>query len=197
MQFALLWGVHRLPLATFACLAACRLGFESRDAAIDENTPRDGARRDGDDDDDDDGDVGQDGSAITCPGSYSMLLGQSGSSRYRVVSNTTDWLAAEAACEADGHHLAIPDDNNELTAFYTALVAQNIWIGVTDRITETTYLRVTGGAATFLDWAPGQPDTDDCAYIDGLTTKLTMQSCGSGRRYICECDGVAADATSY
>lgn len=80
---------------------------------------------------------------------------------------------------------------------YTALVTQNIWIGVTDRITEGMYLRVTGGVQTYLPWGIGEPDAEDCIYIDGLTAQLVAQGCSSGRRYICECDGAPADPSSY
>ena len=172
------------------------MGFDridgSDDAAGDAGSGDGGTDRDGGSTD-----ATIDGAMLACPGSYTLLLGALNSSRYRVVDNSTDWTVAEAACEADGHHLAIPDNASELTALYTALVTQNIWIGVTDRITEGTYRRVTGGVQTYLPWGIGEPDIDDCLYIDGLTTQLVAQSCDSGRRYICECDGAAADPASY
>ena len=56
---------------------------------------------------------------------------------------------------------------------------------------------MTGGIQTYLPWSPGEPDEEDCVFIDGLTTQLVVQDCDSGRRYICECDGAPANPTSY
>ena len=183
--------VHRILLVV--CLAACRLGFdrvEGGDDIAGDDAPPGDAARDGASD-------GADASSLSCPANYMVLVGVQNNSRYRVSHNSREWDEAEAACEADGHHLAIPDNASELTAMYTALITQNIWIGVTDRVVEGTYRTVTGGIQTYLPWGLGEPDTDDCIFIDGLTTQLVAQDCDSGRRYICECDGAAAVPTSY
>ncbi len=183
--------VHRILLVV--CLAACRLGFdrvEGGDDIAGDDAPPGDAARDGASD-------GADASSLSCPANYMVLVGVQNNSRYRVINNSREWDEAEAACEADGHHLAIPDNASELTAMYTALITQNIWIGVTDRVVEGTYRTVTGGIQTYLPWGLGEPDTDDCIFIDGLTTQLVAQDCDSGRRYICECDGAAAVPTSY
>ncbi|MFN0250604.1 MAG: C-type lectin domain-containing protein [Kofleriaceae bacterium] len=184
------------------CLAGCRLGFDQLgggDGGGDDAPGGDGGGADGGGGGDGGGDTdgGADGAMVTCPGNYTMLVGAPTTSRYRTVNNSEGWDAAQAACLSDGHHLAIPDDENELTALYTALVTQNIWIGVTDRITEGTYLRVIGGVQSYLPWSPGEPDPEDCIFIDGLSALLVAQDCGSGRRYICECDGALTDPASY
>jgi hypothetical protein len=189
--------VHRVAMLV-VCLAGCRMGFDKLggDGGGGDDAPGGDGGSSGDGGTDGGGN-GTDGAMLSCPGNYAMLLGAFNNSRYRVVDESEDWDAAQAACLADGHHLAIPDDASELNAMYTALVTENIWIGVTDRITEGTYLRVTGGVQTYLPWDIGEPDMEDCIYIDGLTTQLVAQGCSSGRRYICECDGAPTDPASY
>ena len=143
------------------------------------------------------GDASADAPMITCPGTYGMLPGFTSTSRYRVVNTAVTWDAAEAACEAEGAHLAILGDSDELGGVYAALLGQTIWIGVTDRITEATYRTVTGGTPMFLVWDIGQPAALDCLYIDGVTSLLHTQACTTTRQYVCECDGTLADPASY
>jgi hypothetical protein len=184
--------VHRVVLLV-VCFAACRIGFDPIDGDdIVGDAP--GGQTDGASQDTG---GGTDGAMVSCPANYTTLLGAFNDSRYRVVDNSSDWDSAQAACEADGHHLAIPDDASERNALYNALIAQNIWVGVTDRITEGVYRSVTGGTVTYLPWGLGEPDPEDCIYIEGLTTMFRTQDCTSGRRYICECDGAPADPASY
>ncbi len=187
-------GVHRVVLVV--CLAACRLGFDRVDDG-DDTAGNDAPLGDGTTDTRDGAIDGGDAASLACPGTYVVLPGVQNNSRYRVINNSSRWDVAEAACEAEGHHLAIPDDASELTAMYTALITQNIWIGVTDRVVEGTFRTVTGGIQTYLPWSPGEPDEEDCVFIDGLTTQLVAQDCDSGRRYICECDGAPANPASY
>lgn len=186
-------------IALVVCVAACRLGFDRLgDDVPGGDAPGGDSGTDGSSGDGGGGTDGAiDGTMLSCPGTYTMLVGAVSNSRYRVVDNSSDWDSAEAACEADGHHLAIPDDATERDAMYNALVTENIWIGVTDRITEGTYLSVTGGTATYLPWGAGEPDAEDCVYIESLSMMYRAQGCGSGRRYICECDGAPADPASY
>jgi hypothetical protein len=135
--------------------------------------------------------------ALVCPGNYVSVPGES--SRYRAINNSSEWLLAEQACEADGTHLWIPDSANEKSQMVALLPAQNIWTGVTDRKVIGEWLRVTGGVATYLPWNVSEPDATDleCVYLDGLTNLLSDQGCLSGRRYICECDGAAAMPSTY
>jgi hypothetical protein len=95
--------------------------------------------------------------------------------------------------------MVVVDTAVELTAIVGLLPGQNIWTGVTDRIAVGTFRKVTGPNATYLPWDASEPDASatECVYIDSVTLKFSDQDCGSGRRYVCECDGVAVDLTSY
>lgn len=135
--------------------------------------------------------------ALLCPASYITVAGQT--SRYRAVNNSLGWLAAEMACEADGTHLWIPDTAAEKSMIVALLPGQNVWTGITDRRTVGQWLRVTGGAQTYLPWENGEPDIQqpECVRLDSLTTQLGDQDCGSGGRYVCECDGAPAMPSAY
>lgn len=141
--------------------------------------------------------AGADSVSIGCPANYVQL--DMGPSRYRALDNSMTWLTSEQMCEADGNHLVIPDTGPELMIVASYLATQNIWTGVTDRKTIGTFLKVTGGPATYLPWDSGEPDATalECAYIDALTITLADQDCTSGRRGVCECDGAAADPATY
>jgi hypothetical protein len=170
-------------LVVMLALAGCRFHFDETgtDAAINGS----------------DIDASGDGAMLQCPASYVMLGTQS--SRYLAIDNSVVWLTAEQMCEADGAHLVIIDDATEQSLVFQTLPAQNIWLGVTDRVAIGSFRKVTGGAATFLPWDGGEPDVAaaECVYMDSLTSRFADQDCASGRRAVCECDGAAADATSY
>jgi hypothetical protein len=187
------------PVLAAAALGGCRFGFDANprmDAATSS-----GASDGRDASTTDDGSIpdtpSADSAPLTCPGSYIAL--DTSSSRYRSIDTSMTWLQSQQACESDGHHLVVLETSSELALVATTLSTQNIWTGVTDRKTVGTFLRVTGGAATYLPWDSSEPDLAglECTFIDGLTLKLGDQDCGSGRRAVCECDGLPVDPTTY
>ena len=128
-----------------------------------------------------------------CPGSYSLVSGQT--NPYRLAMTPTDWVSAEAACAADGPgiHLIVMNDSGEHLAL-TTFTSQSIWMGTSDRITEGTFLSVTGGVTPFLPWAGGEPSVDDCVYLN-LSAYTGM--CTMSRKYVCECDGLPPDPSTF
>jgi Lectin C-type domain len=192
-------------VALIAVLAGCgRYGFDRTldmtgldDAALDDAGPDDGrnddARLDGATSP---GDGAQDGVAAICPTQYSFAIG---SSRYRLGGQTT-WTAAEASCEADGAgiHLVVIDAASEMTALAALSGGSRTWVGISDRKTDNVFLRVIGGVAPYLPWRSGDPSQGGsaCAAWDP-PSEYRDESCGQGRQYICECDGIPADPTAY
>ena len=72
--------------------------------------------------------------------------------------------------------------------------------GVTDRITEDTFLTVTGVAPPYLPFTGLQPDDffgQDCVrWGDG--GGIDDIDCSDNQLgYVCECDGVAPDPAAY
>ncbi len=142
--------------------------------------------------------------AATCPATYSRVDGLP--SLYRFVVVGDDWLAAELDCEDDGAttgggtHLVVLDNATEVAGL-DPLLTELAWIGVSDRVTEDSYFRVTGGVSTFPGFRSGEPNdggpfgVEDCVELNGA--ELNDEGCGELRRYVCECDGVPAIPAAY
>ena len=182
-------------------LAGCRFGFDSgtsRDAAApDPDADGDAVALDAEIDASTVDAPGPDTGPASCPSGYVTVVSES--SKYRAVNATSDWLGAEQDCETDGTHLWIPDSANEGAQMVVLVPAQNLWVGVTDRKVLAQWLRVTGGIQTYLPWGNNEPSAAalECVVFDGNTTQLGDQGCNSGHRYVCECDGAAAVASTY
>jgi len=173
-------------------LASCRIGFDHR-GANDDVVPVDDARSEAI------VDVPFDDTApVNCPQGYASI-GIAGS-KYKPIDNSLTWSQAQAACVADGTHLAIIDNINERSAVTGLLPTRDLWLGVTDRITIGTWRTVTGDIATYLPWDSSEPDadvTDRCVETEFPLYGFIDQDCTSDRRFVCECDGRASDPTSY
>jgi len=133
-----------------------------------------------------------------CPPGYARSPTTGG--WYRAGAAPAMWLEAEAACEADGAgtHLIVLGGAEDVAA-YQLSAADHIWIGASDRRIEGTWRWVTGAAETPLP-VYLNPDPEDCGVLD-----RTLPT-GPGRRsalcdrvwdYVCECDEIPADPTSY
>ena len=133
-----------------------------------------------------------------CPQGYNPVVNET--SRYLVVpGGTMDWLLAEQTCESQGTHLLVLDSANEKAMMIALLPITSLWTGVTDRKVVGQWLKVTGGVASYLPWANSEPDGTDpeCVQLEDVGTNLRDQDCGSGRRVICECDGLPAMPSTY
>ncbi|MCC6997257.1 MAG: C-type lectin domain-containing protein [Deltaproteobacteria bacterium] len=122
----------------------------------------------------------------------------SGTSKYKLVTTTRGWVDAEHSCEADGAHLVVIDGDDENTRV-GALSSSELWIGLSDRITEGSFMTVNG-ATPFLPWSGNQPDDffgEDCVvrYSNG---RFNDADCSDiPHAYVCECDGLEVRAGTY
>lgn len=112
---------------------------------------------------------------------------------YRLPPNQATWVNAEADCANDvvgATHLVVLTDTEEVQIAST----EPGWVGLSDRITEGTFVNVTNEAPDQRPWASGQPDdgggNEDCARILS-NGQLDDDQCGNNRYYACECDGRA------
>ena len=198
--------------ATCAALCGCSqiFGLEAPQRATgDANELRDG---DGDGDvlddvrpDDAAVDGAVDAASLNCPSTYTPV-GNS-VSRYRLVSQNTEWPLAADDCGNDGAttHLLVLSDMTELNGL--AVFGGGVkWIGLSDNKTEGTFIPVTAEntlgypPATGGPWAAFEPSSEglnvDCVYVDG-TGNLHAEPCTLNRNYVCECDAYANDPLSY
>ncbi len=130
-----------------------------------------------------------------CPASFSSITGGQGAHRYRLINATDDWSEQRGACAAmsTSAYLAIPDDAAELAAIAMLSAASASWVGISDTVTENTFVTVKGAAATFLPWDTNQPDDngsqgEDCVVIQTSSSKLRDEKCSTNYRAVCECE---------
>lgn len=109
---------------------------------------------------------------------------------YRTINAQSSWTNAATDCANDvvgATHLIVLSS----TAEVTYMTGQLGWIGLSDRVTEGTFVNVTNEAGDRRPWASGQPDNgggnEDCAQMKGAG--LDDDQCGNAHRYVCECDG--------
>lgn len=139
---------------------------------------------------------------IACPLPYSRYA-NGGCYRELTGGSSVEipWLDAELACEIDGAHLVVLDDQIEAAFVDSVVVPAGIvdyWVGTSDRVTEQVYLSVTNRAPGFLafDIDEGTSATSDClALSDGLV--LIDDDCLAPNDYVCEIDGLAAVPSAY
>lgn len=145
-------------------------------------------------------DAALDSSLIVCPLSYTLIDNARPASRYRVVTASDDWPAAEADCEDDGGatfqagHLVVLDNEAERQFVYQQGTTDK-WIGASDVNTEGQLQAVTDQPSPYFGNAASQEQSKDCMFTNQNET--TMESCNSGFQYICECDGRNANPSNF
>jgi hypothetical protein len=132
-----------------------------------------------------------------CPSGYGAIPG---GTKYRFEQSPTTWIAAELACEAEGTHLAVPDSAGENAALVSAFAGtQKVFIGISDRIAEGTFVPVTGGTPSFLIFGTGEPNGGSDA--DGVSLRANStwgdEADTDLLAFVCECDGKPADPTTF
>jgi hypothetical protein len=85
------------------------------------------------------------------------FLGNIQDHSYYISDANTTWTEARTLAMSIGGHLATITSAGE-QAFITANVMTNAWIGLTDEITEGTFLWVTGEPFIYSNWLPGEPN---------------------------------------
>ena len=130
--------------------------------------------------------------APSCPASYVALPGLTSTHRYRLLPAAAGWTNQRAICGAEpaNAYLAIPNDAAELHALLT-LAHADAWVGISDAATEGVYVDVRGQTATFLPWAPSEPDNNgnqDCVRALAATATIETAQCGMAAIAICECE---------
>jgi hypothetical protein len=90
-----------------------------------------------------------------------LLMGEYNNSKY-FCSNTSDntWTQAKAAALAAGlgGHLVIINNSGENEFVRSKIMANNVWLGLTDEAAEGTFKWVNGVAPTYTNWASGEPN---------------------------------------
>ncbi|XP_067861502.1 C-type lectin-like [Heptranchias perlo] len=89
------------------------------------------------------------------------------SSCYRFVPDTQTWIEAELFCQqlaTDGHLASIhwQEQNHFIAQLLKAEQQSNnrVWIGLSDRHKERTFLWTDGSLSDFTNWHQGEPNND-------------------------------------
>ncbi len=137
----------------------------------------------------------------TCPLTYTITAIADPESKYRLVTASDDWLAAETDCENDGDtvallptHLVVLDSAAESDWVFDEATTDK-WVGVSDRNTEGTLQAVTDQPTPHFGNAEAQDNQKDCMFVNQNET--LMESCNATFQYLCECDAFAADPANY
>lgn len=78
---------------------------------------------------------------------------------YQLTTTAMTWAQAEAEAVALGGHLVAINDAAEQAALISQFGSAEIfWIGLTDQVTEGTFVWSNGDPLTYTNWAGGQPD---------------------------------------
>lgn len=134
-----------------------------------------------------------------CAPTYTTMIGQS---YYRFSVTPTSWDTAEHACEADGRgsHLVVFGDTLEMNMVEAMVNGTELWIGLTDRVTDDNFLDVMGEKPGFLpSWQNMDPSFagPGCVKFNPSSRLIHDQDCTAQFAYVCECDGVLARPSSY
>jgi hypothetical protein len=143
-----------------------------------------------------------------CPTSYTISIG---TSRYRRLAGTTEWLTAAATCAGDKlvgstkyTHLVVLANTNEGLSLAQMLGFGSMWLGLSDRRMEGTYRWVTAEPingyppANGSPWANGEPDNalgQDC--VVSQNGQLADTQCSASSSAVCECDDYPDDPSRY
>jgi hypothetical protein len=140
---------------------------------------------------------------LPCPTSYTLTDPAHPGSQYRLVTASTLWGSAEAACEADElggvtapAHLIVLDDAAEAQFAWNQNPSDQ-WAGHSDQVTENAWLPVTDQSTVFTGAASGNNNGRDCLMISNTNSETTAETCMNGHPYVCECDGRRANPSHF
>jgi Lectin C-type domain len=125
-----------------------------------------------------------------CPSGYEAVPGAPLGSRYYKLP---DWVPLGThAAKCAGEHVVVLDSDAESLALrnYTTRRGGFFWVGISDEATEGTWVTATGKTASYLPWAPGQPDggdAHDCA-VQNEAGLFFDVACNVSYPTVCECD---------
>jgi len=75
-------------------------------------------------------------------------------------NNNFTWHEAKAAVASLGGHLVIVDDAAENEFIRSTVLADYVWIGLTDEANEGTFVNVDGSTPSYLNWSSGEPNNN-------------------------------------
>jgi len=102
------------------------------------------------------------------------------------IGNSVNWLGAEALAISTGGHLVTVNDSAENTWIADTFgmwggAPRQLWLGLSDSISEGSYYWLSGETSSYLNWAPGEPNNGAGFFPD--EDGVTMWNPASGFPY--------------
>uniref|UniRef100_A0A3B4AUE9 C-type lectin domain-containing protein n=1 Tax=Periophthalmus magnuspinnatus TaxID=409849 RepID=A0A3B4AUE9_9GOBI len=112
-------------------------------------------------------------------------LFEPGFKEFIYVSMSMTWAAASKLCRQNYTDLAMIQDDAENTAVASLVPStESVWIG----LHRVPWKWVKGRRASFINWAPGQPDNingmEECVWVD-KNYQWSDESCGFRGPFFC------------
>lgn len=98
-----------------------------------------------------------------------------------------NWTSANEYCNENDMSFVTFESSEEAT-YFNAIAGNECWVGITDEVTEGTFMQVSGVLSPNLPWTQGQPSNDhnedcvDSGYLGGFND----DKCHELRRFACE-----------
>lgn len=102
------------------------------------------------------------------------------------IGDSRDWLGAESLALSLGGHLTTVNDAAENTWIANTFgmwggAPRQLWLGLSDSITEGQYYWLSGESSSYRNWAPGEPNNGAGYFPD--EDGVTMWNPASGFPY--------------
>lgn len=102
------------------------------------------------------------------------------------IGNAANWVASEALAVSVGGHLVTVNDSAENSWIADTFgmwggTPRQLWLGLSDSITEGSYYWLSGEPSSFRNWAPGEPNNGAGFFPD--EDGVTMWNPASGFPY--------------
>eukprot|EP00795_Rhopilema_esculentum_P013470 gene13470-4349_t len=131
-----------------------------------------------------------------CPAGWSYLASSNGNRCYKYFGEPKSWLAARDSCQNIGSQLAVAGNEQE-NSFIGSLVksAEGSWIGLNDRISESTFLwnYEKTNSYSFTAWAANEPNNynakcniENCVVTNSRTGQWADVICNSFYPFVCQ-----------
>ncbi len=87
-----------------------------------------------------------------------LYMGNYNGHHYYCSTTNATWLNAQAVCEQNGGHLAVINTAGENAFLANQLTIQSAYIGLSDHITEGSFVWANSDELNYTNWYPGQPN---------------------------------------
>ena len=118
---------------------------------------------------------------------------------YYYYSDSVNFTTAKSRCRSSGYELAMPKSEAQYRALLVDLFNKtdsssfSVWLGLTDSVTEGTYLWGDNDPLSWSSWRNTEPDSttndDDCVRVkiyNRVSQGWWDENCSNNYHFICQ-----------